>query len=396
LDEQSGVAHARSGRYISPKFIKKKDAPMKTKLINLALASAFAFSAGSAVAEEAFSGSWYVMPGIGLMHTDSDLRADDDSAAYSFRIGKELSEHWDVQIGGSYAKADEDDRAFTGGEYKQTLFGVDALYMLSRDSFRPFLLAGLGLARNKIDYDPGNVGDSKTSWMANVGAGFQYHFNEVVGLQADIRHVWSRAKDDTDTLFSDDKTVGNTYLNFGVLFKFGAPKKVAAAEPVEPVAPAMQEVAPVDEEPLPALQEAEPAAEVGPDKPAFEKITLSAEVLFDFDKANLRQEGKSILDTEVVEKMKAHPEVELVLITGHTDRIGTDSYNQKLSERRAASVKNYLVSQGIEESRLHAVGKGETEPVVDCKGVYGKKAIDCLQPNRRVVVEVEAQRQSEK
>lgn len=369
---------------------------MKTKLINLALASVFTFAAGSAVAEEAYTGSWYVMPGIGLLHTDSDLRADDDSTAYSFRVGKELSEHWDVQVGGSYARPDEDDDAFTSGRYKQTLFGVDALYMLSRDSFRPFLLAGLGVARNNIDYDPGNVGDSKTSWMANLGAGFQYHFNEVVGLQADIRHVWSRAKDDTDTLFSDDKTVGNTYLNFGVLFKFGAPKKVVAAPVAEPVAPAMEEVAPEKEEALPPMQEAEPAPEVGPDKPAMEKITLAAEVLFDFDKATLRDEGKKILDVEVTEKMKAHPEIELVLITGHTDRVGTDSYNQKLSERRASAVKKYLASQGIEESRLHAVGKGEKEPVVDCKGVYGKKAIDCLQPNRRVVVEVEAQRQIEK
>lgn len=370
---------------------------MKTKLINLALASVFTFAAGSAAAEEAYSGSWYVMPGIGLVHTDSDLRADDDSAAYSFRVGKELSEHWDVQVGGSYAKPDEDDHAFTGGEYKQTLIGIDALYMLSRDSFRPFLLAGLGVARNDIDYDPGNVGDSKTSLMVNLGAGFQYHFNEVVGLQADIRHVWSRAKDDTDTLFSDDKTVGNTYLNFGVLFKFGAPKKMAAAEPMaEPAAPMMAEVAPAEDEALPPLMEAEPAQDVGPDKPAFEKITLAAEVLFDFDKATLKAEGKSILDTEITEKMKAHPEVELVLITGHTDRIGTDSYNQKLSERRANQVKKYLIGQGIEESRLHAVGKGEKEPVVDCKGVYGKKAIDCLQPNRRVVVEVEAQRAIEK
>jgi OOP family OmpA-OmpF porin len=81
-----------------------------------------------------------------------------------------------------------------------------------------------------------------------------------------------------------------------------------------------------------------------------------------------------------------------LLITGHTDRIGDANYNQKLSERRANQVKKYLVSQGIEENRLHAVGKGENEPVVDCKGVRGKKAIECLQPNRRVVVEIEVQR----
>lgn len=370
---------------------------MKAKLIKLAVASVLAVAASSASAEEAYTGSWYVMPGIGLVHTDSDLKADDDSAAYSFRVGKELSEHWDVQVGGSYARPEEDSNAFTSGRYKQTLFGVDALYMLSRDNFRPFLLAGLGVARNKIDYNPGDVGGSKTSWMANLGAGFQYHFNEVVGLQADIRHVWSRAKDRTDTLFSGDETVGNTYLNFGVLFKFGAPKKMAAAEPVAEPAPTMPEIAPQEEEAAPFTVDETPAEpEVGPDKPAFEKVTLQAEVLFDFDKATLKDEGKKILDAEVTEKMKAHPEVEIVLITGHTDRIGDDKYNQRLSERRANQVKQYLMSQGIAEGRLHAVGKGEKEPVVDCKGVYGKKAIACLQPNRRVVVEVEVQRAMEK
>ena len=122
-------------------------------------------------------------------------------------------------------------------------------------------------------------------------------------------------------------------------------------------------------------------------------MTLQAEVLFGFDKDVLKAEGKKILDAEVVEKMKAHPEVELVLITGHTDRIGDDKYNQKLSEKRAEQVKKYIASQGVDASRLHAVGKGEKEPVADCKGVRGKKLIECLQPNRRVVVEIETQRQ---
>ena len=155
----------------------------------------------------------------------------------------------------------------------------------------------------------------------------------------------------------------------------------------------MADIAPVEEQPVPQLAEAqEPVQEVGPDKPAFDKIALQAEVLFGFDKDVLKDEGKKILDVEVVEKMKAHPEVELVLITGHTDRIGDDKYNQRLSERRAAAVKKYIASQGVEESRLHAVGKGEKEPVEACKGVRGKKLIQCLQPNRRVVVEIEVQR----
>lgn len=135
---------------------------------------------------------------------------------------------------------------------------------------------------------------------------------------------------------------------------------------------------------------------LGPDKPAL-RVTIQAEALFDFNKSDLRNEGKSTLDNEVVSKMKAHPEVELLLVTGHADRIGSDKYNQKLSEKRADSVKAYLVSQGIEGNRIEAVGKGESEPVVDCKDIKGaqsrknKKLVDCLQPNRRVVAEVKVQ-----
>src|SRR5690606_37238638 len=228
---------------------------------------------------------------------------------------------------------------------------------------------------------------SKNSLMANVGLGFQYLFNERFGVQADLRHVVSRA----EVGFAGDRdreTIVNNYLNIGAIFRFGAPEK--AIEPVAEPTPVstLPEIEPAPEPaPLPPLQ--------GPEKPAFEKVTLQSEVLFGFDKDTLREEGKARLDTEVVEKMKAHPQVELVLITGHTDRIGTTAYNQKLSERRAAAVKKYLISQGIEENRLHTVGKGESEPVVGCEGIRGKKAIECLQPNRRVVVEIEVQRASE-
>lgn len=372
---------------------------MKTKLISLAIATTFGFASSVAFAEDAYQGPLYIMPTLGYVNTDSDLEADNE-VAYGVRLGKALSEHWDVQLGLTSTRPDADNRIggfAASGDYRQTILGLDALYMFSRDSFRPFVLAGLGLAKNDIDYTIGGVsvdGD-KTSWMANVGAGFQYFFNDTVGLQADVRHVWSKAEAKLAAAgFDSDETVGNTYLNFGVIFNFGAPKKVASLAPMaEPQAPAMDDVAPADDEALPPLMEAE-AEPVGPAKPVFERMTLQAEVLFGFDKDNLKDEGKRILDIEVVEKMRAHPEVELVLITGHTDFIGSDNYNQNLSERRANQVKKYIASQGIEESRLHAVGKGEKEPVADCKGVRGKKLIDCLQPNRRVVVEIEAQRQT--
>lgn len=154
------------------------------------------------------------------------------------------------------------------------------------------------------------------------------------------------------------------------------------------------------EEPKAAPAPAAPVA--GPAPAAFAKITLQAETLFDFDKAVVRADGKSKLNDEVVTKMKQYPEVEVVLVTGHADRIGKEGYNQKLSERRAAAVKDYLVSQGIDAKRIETAAKGESEPVVACSDVKGKesgknkKLVECLQPNRRVMVEVRVQKPLQK
>jgi len=147
-------------------------------------------------------------------------------------------------------------------------------------------------------------------------------------------------------------------------------------------------------EPPPAPAAAAPAPAPAPapaaaPKPAAQKVTLAADALFDFDKADLRPEGKAKLD-KLVGDMKAI-KLEVILAVGHTDRIGSDAYNQKLSERRSASVKAYLVSKGVEANRVYAEGKGEKQPVTkpdQCKGATSKKIIDCLQPDRRVEIEV--------
>ncbi|MHB0985751.1 MAG: OmpA family protein [Sulfuricella sp.] len=141
-----------------------------------------------------------------------------------------------------------------------------------------------------------------------------------------------------------------------------------------------------------------PVPVAGPEKAAFSPITLQAETLFDFDKSVIHASGKKQLDDQVVSKMKEYPQVEVILVTGHTDRIGTDAYNQKLSQRRADAVKAYLVAQGVESKRIETAAKGESEPVVSCDDVKGKvsgknkKLVECLQPNRRVMVEVKVQK----
>ncbi len=134
---------------------------------------------------------------------------------------------------------------------------------------------------------------------------------------------------------------------------------------------------------------AEAAAPAAAPKPAAQKITLAADALFDFDKATLRSEGKAKLD-KLAGDMK-DIKLEVIIATGHADRFGTDAYNQKLSEKRAAAVKTYLVGKNVEPNRIFAEGKGEKQPVTkpdQCKGPKSKKVIDCLQPDRRVDIEV--------
>lgn len=126
-----------------------------------------------------------------------------------------------------------------------------------------------------------------------------------------------------------------------------------------------------------------------PAKPAPQKINFSADALFDFDKSDLKPKGQAMLDDLVGVLNGASYEV--ILAIGHTDRIGSVQYNQKLSVKRAEAVKNYLVSKGIAANRVYAEGKGKSQPVTkpgDCKMKNRKTLIACLQPDRRVDVEV--------
>ncbi len=148
------------------------------------------------------------------------------------------------------------------------------------------------------------------------------------------------------------------------------------------------------EAPMPKQAEATPEsvpvpAAPAPQQIAPQKISLSADALFAFDKSTLKPEGKEELDKLAVDL--SNVSYDSIHVTGHTDRIGSTKYNQKLSERRANTVRDYLVAKGIPADRIVAEGKGETQPVTrpgDCTGPKSRKLIACLQPDRRVDVEV--------
>ena len=123
-----------------------------------------------------------------------------------------------------------------------------------------------------------------------------------------------------------------------------------------------------------------PAAAPAPQAPAASKVTYAADTFFDFDKSVLKPAGKAKLD-DLVGKVKGI-NLEVIIAVGHTDSVGNDAYNQKLSVRRAESVKAYLVTKGIEKNRIYTEGKGEKQPVADNKTKEGREK------NRRVEIEV--------
>jgi len=242
-------------------------------------------------------------------------------------------------------------------------FGVT--YAQTRDNFTS---TGAVAAR-------ANPNPKKRAWNYKFGAGLEYDFVPSFGMRIEAERY--RISD----------AVGNRgdidLYSAGLVYRFGKETMVAAAEP-EPVVETPEPVA----EPIP-----EPVAK----KKVFTTDSSADDSLFGFNKSELRPKGKQALDS-FVEELKG-AKYEVIKVTGHTDRIGSDAYNQKLSERRAAAVRDYLIeSAGIPADKIMAIGAGESDPVTkpgDCDGMDGNQLITCLAPDRRVEVEVSSTRTAE-
>lgn len=155
-----------------------------------------------------------------------------------------------------------------------------------------------------------------------------------------------------------------------------APAPAPAARPVPAPAPAPAAPAPA---PKPAAKPAAPKPPV-----------IKAVVNFAFDVAKLSPKAQSQIDAEVVAKLPGMGALRYMNVSGHTDRLGSPQYNQKLSERRANAVKAYMVKKGVDASKIETFGFGKTLPVKSCPDQKDRKAlIACLEPNRRVEIEAE-------
>ncbi len=167
---------------------------------------------------------------------------------------------------------------------------------------------------------------------------------------------------------------GTVKSGFGLCWRTGYWTPQMATEECDPDLVPKQAPAPA---PAPAPAVKPPPA---PPKPVVEKVSLKGDTLFDFDKSVVKPEGKQVLDRLVDQARDL--QLEVIVAVGHADWVGTDAYNQKLSERRAAAVKAYLVSKGIAANKVYTEGKGEKLPVANNKTADGRAK------NRRVEVEV--------
>lgn len=338
----------------------------KTKKIALAAAALCAsFSAMAQTQDPVINPSWYIQPSVNGIKPDDDFGVDKNGYGGGLKFGKAVNENWDVQMGGTYARSKDN-----GNRYQQQTLGVDALYLFSRKSFRPFILVGAGVQRDQLNL-VAQPEIAKNSGYISAGLGFQADLNERTAFQADIRNVHGFLRDD---VFPRSDKSNNVYLTVGLNFALSAPPRPAPPPP--PPAPAAVEPPP----PPPA-----PPAPPPPPPVRFEKVTLSATELFGFDSAKLNPNQPKL--DEIATVLNNNPSIDNVTVAGYADRLGNDKYNQKLSERRANSVKEYLVGKGVAANRLNAEGRGESNPVVTCDNKRKADLIKCLEPNRRVEVE---------
>lgn len=309
-----------------------------------------------------YNPSWYITPGLNMMIPDSGFGVNNHGEGASLMVGKPLSEDWDIQISTRYGRQNANDL-----KYQQNMLGVDALYMFSRQTIRPFVFVGTGAQEDRLT---GPLGEqSGYAAYVNAGVGVQAVLSDQWALQLDFRreHGYLPAHE------FDNEHNNNNYLTLGISYSFDKSPTVAIVQAAPPPPPPEPVIVAVVTPPPP------------PPAPVFQKVVLSSTELFGFDKFNLQMPQPKLDD--IADALNKNTQVNHVVITGYTDRIGSDKYNQKLSEKRANAVKDYLVSKNVSADRLFPQGKGKADPLVTCTEKKLKDLIVCLEPNRRVEVE---------
>lgn len=326
-------------------------------------------------------GHWYITPQIGGISVDNDRPLQDKDWLYGFGVGKHLSEVISAelnlngaQVGGGIGRPD------------MSLYGasLDVLAVANRGGVvSPYLSVGAGVAQNER-----SPGFNATDAMAQAGLGVFVNVwqsadgSSSFALRPDLKARWSEA--------GAEGTLRDYIGTLGFQFSFGAP----TARPVEP-APAPAVTPPPPPPPPAPPKDSDNDGVIDtldrcPDTPAGVavdaygctrqgSITLEG-VNFELNSDRLTQGSRGVLDG-IAADLKKYPRLTIEL-QGHTDSSGSDRYNLELSQKRAESVRSYLIEQGVSSSQLTAKGYGESQPVANNTTAEGRAA------NRRVVMSV--------
>ena len=329
--------------------------------------------------DQYFDNRWYITP-FGTYINSDNTRLADDGWGGGLAIGKPISPNWNLELRTQY---EELDAALGGpGKYKNWSASLDAQwFFMGRQGFRmwqagsvqPYLVGGIGAIDDKISGPQGSA--SKTSFMANLGAGVVWPFSSWGRLVADARYRY----DDNHSNLAGGGHMDDWLFSVGLQIPFGAAPRVAQAPPPPPP-------------PAPAM------APPPPPPPVARTVNVAADGTFAFNKAELTPAGRSRIDNALQEFRSAGLRLRSVAIVGYTDPLGRDDYNQRLSMARANAVRDHMVAQGVPANLIQTEGRGETELKVteaDCRS-QGKARnrnalIACLEPNRRVEIRAQGE-----
>ena len=346
-------------------------------------------------------GAWYISPGVHGVWTDDDRSVDDDYGL-NLAIGKAVSERLNLELDGWRSEHD----GAGGDDLTMNSAGLNALLVFYRDSrFSPYLLLGAGWHEDNYEISP-----NSSDIYADTGVGLIIDLNRSsdcsrgLALRADLRARHDFTETGTNRLV--DYMAG-----LGLHFYWGGQPCVSEPEPLPEAVPPPPPPAPLDSDGDGVTDDKDrcPGTATGaavdatgceldgdgdgvvdrldkcPNTPRGDKVdangcslTLTLEVQFDNNSSTLRPESLSYLD-KVAARLNELTSIKGV-IEGHTDSNGSAEYNQDLSERRANSVRDHLLSKGVAASRLTAQGMGETQPIADNTTAEGRAQ------NRRVVL----------
>lgn len=341
----------------------------------IALALIAALAAGSAAAEHSYDDRVTISAKAGMAFADTD-RNTDDGFYWGVGIGKFFTEKLSLDL--EYDNYGMDFERSGGVSWENQALGLTGRYHFGEynpEAFRPFVGLGLGYVEHDIGLGSPNqpvIRDTDSNNLFfQIGTGFTRSLTGRVSLRGEIGYRYDM---DGDSLADQDE-FGDWLASFGLTIALGpdldhGPAPVAtddtpapaprAADPAPPAAPADGDrdgVVDADDR----CPDSRAGQAIGPDGcPVQVAIDLRG-VNFDFDKSNLRPDAIDILD-QAVTVLKQYADVQ-VEVAGHTDAIGTDAYNQGLSDRRAAAVREYLIANGIAAERLRSAGYGESQPI---------------------------------